>query len=157
MELCSDEDTTDCCRTGRLNAAFTDDWSAGDFEEWSGGYLGRCEDKELGVRGGPRVRLSKASQVCFPCCSVQWTVKAGEERLEVVELAVHAVEEECATIMFGLVEVCHLHTTTSYVVPHQISCKTVWEEVFHCGSFSLGQQALGAAGGPLHWSRSLVT
>ena len=118
MELCSDEDTTDCCRTGSLNAAFTDDWSAGDFEEWSGGYLGRCEDKELGVRGGPRVRLSKASQECSLYWSVLWTVQAGEERLEVVELAVHAIEEECVTLMFGLFEVCYFHTS-SYV-PHPI-------------------------------------
>ena len=83
LEICSDAGP-DCCRTGVLDSALNNDWSALDKEEWGAAFLGECEDRVFSVSQGFSVKLSKE----------------GEDSLGVRELVIEAGREECASFMF---------------------------------------------------------
>lgn len=59
MEICSDYDTTKCCKTPPLKSLLADDWSKGDTEKWGPRYFGACKDKKFKVKRGLRATLSK--------------------------------------------------------------------------------------------------
>ena len=83
LEICSDAGP-DCCRTGVLDSALNNDWSARDTEEWGAAFLGECGEREFSVSQGFSVKMSKA----------------GEDSLGVRDLVIEAGREECSTFMF---------------------------------------------------------
>ena len=83
LEICSDVGP-DCCRTGVLDSALNNDWSARDTEEWGAAFLAECGEREFAVSQGFSVKLSKV----------------GQDSLAVRELMIEAGREECSTFMF---------------------------------------------------------
>jgi len=83
VEICSDVDVTNCCKTGPLHSVFTDDWSKKDKEEWSGDFLGDCNNRKITVRHGIDLKI----------------FKEGSDRLDVTEVEVETADEDCSNFL----------------------------------------------------------
>lgn len=59
LQICSDYDKKDCCKTPALKSFFSDDWSSKDTETWKPSSLGPCKDQEFKVKNKLNVTLSK--------------------------------------------------------------------------------------------------
>ena len=50
MEICSDRNNKECCKTDALKSIISDDWSYGDTEIWKLSYFKPCKGKTFTVR-----------------------------------------------------------------------------------------------------------
>ena len=87
VEICSDAEPHDCCQTGVLESLLSDDWSAGDTEQWPANFLGPCQNKVFNIHQGFQLKLSKE----------------GDDNLAVTDITIVAGKETCDSFWFWTV------------------------------------------------------
>jgi len=61
LEICSSKSALNCCDTGKLSSAFSNDWSKNDKETWKNKDLGPCKTKSFDACKGFDVAVKKKS------------------------------------------------------------------------------------------------
>jgi len=62
LQICSDYDTSQCCKTPVLSSLFSDDWSRNDTETWKGKSIGNCSTIPFKVQNQLLLTITKSGK-----------------------------------------------------------------------------------------------
>jgi len=99
MQVCSDVDAKQCCKTPALKSTLFDDWSRNDLEVWGESYFGskkgECKNFAFKVRRGLSVTLLKSGDSGLQVKSVDIRTKSKDKKIP------DQINFNCGTFLFG--------------------------------------------------------
>jgi len=101
MQVCSDVDAKQCCKTPALKSLLSDDWSTGDRESWGESYFGDakkggCKNFKFQVKRGLSVTLLKSGDGGLQVKSIDVRTRSADPKKIPDEL-----NFKCDTFLFG--------------------------------------------------------
>jgi len=100
VQVCSDVDAKQCCKTPALKSIISDDWSRNDIEVWGESYFGtkkgECKGFSFKVKRGLSVTLLKSGDSGLQVKSIDVRTKSKDPKKIPDE-----INFQCPTFLFG--------------------------------------------------------